>query len=148
MRRFAFAISSADIWAKSLPFRTSRSETVRRAENSVSSLGGAGSFFGSRRQGLGDPQGAGLRLLLLLHVARRDRRHLGDELLDQRAPPPEDPEGLVEEQALLVALHEHGVQRPVEVLPRADPRRLDGGDRVETAPGPTGRPAARSARAK
>ncbi len=30
-----------------------------------------------------------------------------------------------------MALHEHGVQRPVEVLAGADARRLDGGDRVE-----------------
>ena len=35
IRCLAIAISAADICAKSFTFRTSRSETVRRAENSV-----------------------------------------------------------------------------------------------------------------
>ena len=37
----------------------------------------------------------------------------------------------LEEDAVLVALHEHGMQRPEEVLARADARRRDGADRVE-----------------
>jgi hypothetical protein len=41
--RFALAISSADICAKSLPFSTSRSETVRRAEKLGLLLGRLGS---------------------------------------------------------------------------------------------------------
>ncbi len=117
IRRLALAISSADICAKSFAFRTSRSETVRRAENSRL-LDRLRLLLPLRGQGFGDAQRTSLRLLLLPCAARRDRRHLRDELFDQRAPPPEDPEGLVEQDAVLVPLHEHGMQRP-DRSPRA-----------------------------
>ncbi len=47
MRRFALAISAADICEKSFSRRTSRSETVRRAEKRSSSRGGSGFCFGA-----------------------------------------------------------------------------------------------------
>src|SRR5918994_1624080 len=86
-------------------------------------------------QRLGDPQGPRLRLLLLLRPTGSNRRHLGDQLLDERSPSPEDPEGLVEEDAVLVPFHENGMEGPVEVLPRADPGRLDRRDRIENRAG-------------
>ena len=57
-------------------------------------------------------------------------------------------ERLVEQQRVLVLLHEHGVQRPVEVFAVADARGSTASSASRTAPGPTGMPAARSARAK
>ena len=86
-------------------------------------------------QGLSHAKGTGLRLLLLPGSTRSDRRHLGDELFDQGAPSPEDFEGLVEQDAVLVSLHEDSVKRPVKVLACADPCRLDRRNGIENRPG-------------
>jgi hypothetical protein len=63
-------------------------------------------------------------------------------------PAPEDPERLVEQRAVLAALHEHCVQRPVEISLAPIRAASTAAMASSTAPGPTGKPAARSARAK
>ena len=61
----------------------------------------------------------------------------------------EDAERLVEQNRVLVPLHEHRVQRPVEIVAGADAGRLHGCERVEhRARARPACPAARSARAK
>ena len=50
--------------------------------------------------------------------------------------------------SLVAAVHENGVQGPVEVAAAADADRLDRAQRILFLPGPTGMPAARNARAK
>ena len=83
-----------------------------------------------RLEGLGHPRGGGARLVLVLALARRHGRHLGDQLLDQRAAAPEQAKRLVENDRMLMLLHEDGVQRPVEILALADPRRLHRVNRI------------------
>src|SRR5262249_17749015 len=68
------------------------------------------------------------------------RRHLrqrdGEQPLEQPAAAKEDAERLVEQDGMFVALHEHGMKRPVKILARAHARRLHGGERVEHRAGP------------
>jgi hypothetical protein len=95
-----------------------------------------------RPDGIHDARLARLRLVGPL-VCRSDRRHLGDELLDQTAPAPEDAEGGVEDGALLVAGDEDGMEGPVQVLAAAksgDLDRSDGRDHVARTDGKSGRP--------
>src|SRR5690606_13564422 len=47
---------------------------------------------------------------------------------------PEDPKGLVEQVALVIAVHEHCVQCPVEVYSVRQPHGLDGANGLEHAP--------------
>jgi hypothetical protein len=84
-------------------------------------------------EGAGDALRAGLRLF---GGPRSRRQHLCQDLLEGCAAAPEDPERLVEQHRMLVPLHEDRVQGPVEILARADARRLHGGERVEHHPGP------------
>ena len=129
MRRRALAISSADIWAKSRDFSTSRSEVVRRTDISRSTTscgrsGRDGLIASSTRVSAG-------RGFSLPGLAGCDRRHLGDELLEEAAPPPEQPERRVEDETLFVAGHEHAVQGPVQVFAPGDPGDRHGRHRVE-----------------
>ncbi len=126
----AAAISAALICAKSFLCSTSRSETVRRASISIVGLGPLG-LAEAREQRLLHALGAGLRLLILARRHRRLRQHHGDQLVEIGAPPEEDAERLVEQQRVLVPLHEHRVQRPVEVLAGADAGRFDRRERIE-----------------
>ena len=91
-------------------------------------------LLGAGKQRVLDALRARLRRL------RRDRRrvgqHGGDDLLDQPALAEEDAEGLVEQNRVLVPLHEHGMQRPVEVVAIADARHLQGFQRIEHRAGP------------
>ena len=69
------------------------------------------------------------------------------QLLEIAAPAEEDAERLVEQERMLVPLHEHRVQRPVEILARADAGRLDRRERIEHRAGPD-RNAGRAQRAR
>ena len=145
--RSAAAISAALIWAKSLFCSSSRIDDVKRASTSSACSGfGCGRCFISASETRG---GAGFRLRRLSSSGRRDGRHQRDHLFHRAAAAPEDRERLIEDDGMLVLLHEHRMERPVEILARAD---AGGFDRREwhraTLPGPTGRPASRSARAK
>ena len=81
-------------------------------------------------QRVGDAARPGFRRLGLA-LARRPRRQHRDQLFEQALSLPEDAERLVEQQAVLVLLDEDRVQGGVEVLPIAEARRLDRGERVE-----------------
>ena len=78
---------------------------------------------------------------------RRARQHGGDQLLDIAALAEENAEGLVEQNRVLVPLHEHRVQRPVEILAVADARDAERLQRVEHRAGPD-RNAGRAQRAR
>ena len=122
----AAAISAAVICAKSFFCSTSRSDTVRRAsistsvvllasfrpENSASWMRCAPGSGGFGADGV-------------------SRQHGGEQLVDIAALAEEDAEGLVEQDRVLVPLHEHRVQRPIEVLAVADARHLHGLERIE-----------------
>ena len=69
---------------------------------------------------------------------RRARQHGGDQLLDIAALAEENAEGLVEQQRVLVSLHEHRVQRPVEILAVADMRNVKRLQRVKHRARPDG----------
>ena len=124
------AISSADIWAKSFAFSTSRSDMVSRAENSVI-LARLPRLRACGAHRLGDAQRAGLRLRPRACAAGATGDICAISFSISAAAAPEDAEGLVEQTRVLVPLHEDRVQRPVEILARADARRLDGLDRIE-----------------
>ena len=62
---------------------------------------------------------------------RRLRQHGGDQLVDIAALAEEHAEGLVEQNRVLVPLHEHRVQRPVEIVAVADARDAHRFERVE-----------------
>ena len=148
MARFASAISAADICSKSRCCRTSRSEKVRVA--SISTSGGSSSAFGASPGRAAGVLQAAAELLLVVGIGRHaDRRQQQlHHLFEQPRVAPEDVEGLVEDLALVAAVHEHRVQRPVEVVAFLEAGRLDRLDGASTWPGPTRRPAVRSARAK
>ncbi len=143
----ASAISAADICAKSFFSSTSRSDTVSRASISTSffSCGTCFSFLNMASSTRLAAGGGGALSGCCTHL----RQHHRHQLVEIGALAEEDPERLVEQDRMLVPLHEHRMQRPVEVVARAD-----AGDAPEprsasiTEPGPTGMPAARSARAK
>ena len=117
----AAAISAAVICAKSFFCSSSRSDTVSRASISTS-LAVALQLLQPGEQRLLDALRAGARLVLL--ARRRLRHHRGDQLVEIVAAAEEDAERLVEQLRVLVALHEHRMQRPVEILARADAGRL------------------------
>ena len=135
----ACAISAALICAKSFFCSTSRSDTVRRASSSISRSSGGFLSFMPENSASCTRLRAGLRRLR--RGGRRLRRQHRQQLVEIGALPEEHPERLIEQHRMLVALHEHGVQRPVEILARADARRLHRFERIEHAPGPTGMPA-------
>ena len=83
----------------------------------------------------------------LWRARRRARQHGGDQLLDIAALAEENAEGLIEQNRMLVPLHEHRVQRPVEILAVADLRDLHGFQRIEHGAGPD-RNAGRAQRAR
>jgi hypothetical protein len=95
-------------------------------------------------------QAAEARLLaVLVRLAGDLRVHQLHQLLQHLRLLPEHMKGLVEHLPLVAALHEHRMQRPVEVLARCkQATRHRGIQRIEHAPGPTGMPASRSTRAK
>ena len=123
----AAAISALVICAKSFFCSTSRSDTVMRVSSSISR-----SFFSlsSRPENKASctrvaPASGGPRRV------RRLRQHHRHELIDVAAAAEEDAERLVEKKRVLVPLHKHRVQRPVEILARADAGGLDRFERVE-----------------
>ena len=83
-----------------------------------------------------------------LALARRLRRQHRDQLFQQALALPENLERLVEQKAVLMLLDQDRMQRRVEILAVADARRLDRVSASSTAPGPSGMPVSRSARAK
>jgi hypothetical protein len=74
------------------------------------------------------------------------REHGGQQLVERASPAKEDAEGLVEQKRVLVALHEHRVQRPIKIVAGADSGRFDRGQRIEYRTG-TNRNAGRAQRA-
>ncbi len=67
---------------------------------------------------------------------RRARQHGGDQLFDIAALAEEDAERLVEQDRVLMPLHEHSVQRPVEILAVADLCDVERFQRIEYRAGP------------
>ena len=65
---------------------------------------------------------------------RHLRHHRGDQLVEIVAPAKEDAERLVEQLGVLVALHEHRMQRPVEVGAGADASDAQRIERIEHRP--------------
>ena len=130
----ARAISAAVICAKSFFCSTSRSDTVRRASSSISRSfalelvldAGEQRFLHALRAGFGGFGGA----------ARRLRQHHRHQLVEIAALAEEDAERLIEQHRMLVPLHEHRVQRPVEILARADAGGLHRLERIEHRAGP------------
>ena len=96
---------------------------VRRASNSTA-WAGCGSILSRLEKGVGDAACARFRRLRV-RLAGRLRREHGDQLFDEALPPPENTERLVEQQAMLMLLHEDRVQRRVKVLAVADAGGLD-----------------------
>jgi len=74
--------------------------------------------------------------------ARRLRHHQGHELLEVAAPAEEDAERLVEHRRVLVPLHQHGMQRPVDILAGADADATQRRDGVDHGPRPHRQPGA------
>ena len=125
----ACAISAALICAKSFFCSTSRSDTVKRASSSISrSSGGFLSFMPANSASCTRLR-AGLRRLG--RGGRRLRGEHREQLVEIGALAEKHPERLIEQHRMLVPLHEHGVERPVEILARADTGRRHGGERIE-----------------
>ena len=139
----AAAISAAVICAKSFFCSTSRSDTVSRASISTSDVVLA--LVEAAEQRLLDALRA--RRRRFRRGRRRIRQHGGDQLLDIAALAEENAERLVEQNRMLVPLHEHRVQRPVEILAVADARDVDRFQRIEHRAGPD-RNAGRAQRAR
>ena len=151
MARWARAISAAVIWAKSLPCRISRSDTVSRAEN----LGllllrlarpRVRSSAAPRRRAARRPPASSL----LLRAPRANAATACAMIFSiSAAPPPEDAEGLLEHarNARASSRRRRGAssRNPSRVPIRAV---STASSASSTAPGPTGSPASRSARAK
>ena len=57
--------------------------------------------------------------------------HHRHELIDVAAAAEENAESLIEQDRMLVPLHEHRVQRPVKILTGADAGSLNGFERIE-----------------
>ena len=73
---------------------------------------------------------AGPLLPFLLARWRLGREH-GDHFLDEFARAPEQAESLIEDERVFVARDEIGVERPVEILARGEPRHLHRLDRLK-----------------
>src|SRR5208282_4234351 len=67
---------------------------------------------------------------------RRLRQQHRHQLIDIAAATEENAEGLIENERMLVPLHEHCVQRPVKILARADARGFHRFERIEHRTGP------------
>src|SRR5262249_38574390 len=119
----AAAISSAVICAKSFFCSSSRSDTVKLKSSSTSRSSGL-SFCASENSASCTRVAAG-------GGGRRRRQHHRHQVVEKTALAEEDAERLLEDDRVLVPLHEHGVQRPVEVVLGADARRLHRRERVE-----------------
>ena len=141
--RRASASSSALICSKSFACSSSRADQVRYASSSTS--GGSSSCspspvpgcLGSMR--LGDaPAHLLLRLRRLLALQRRQEQM--HHPLEQLRVAPEDVEALVEQLALVAPVHEHRVQRPVEILPALEAYGLDRTQRLQHPPRPDRQP--------
>ena len=149
MARSASSISAWDICSKSRCCSTSRSETVKVASTSTS--GGSSSSFGaSPRAGLQRLLQAAAQLLALVLLgghADLGQQHL-HHLFEKPRIAPVDVERLVEDLALVAAVHEHRMERPVEIVALLQSRRLDRLDRAQHLPRPDPRPAVRKVRAK
>src|SRR5262245_50579857 len=90
-------------------------------------------FGKAREQCLLDTLGAGRRLLVF--PRRRLGQHGREQLVEHATPAKEDAERLLEDERVLVALHQYRMQRPIEIVARADARRLDRRERVHHRPG-------------
>ena len=62
---------------------------------------------------------------------QRFRQHRRNQLFDIAALAEENPERLIEQHRMLVPLHEHRMQRPVEIVARADARDAHRLERIE-----------------
>jgi len=78
----------------------------------------------------------GARRRLLVFARRRLRQHGCEELVEHAAPAKEDAKRLIEDERVLVALHQNRVQRPIEIFARPDTRGLDRGERIHDRSGP------------
>ena len=137
MASLAAAISAADICAKSFFCSSSRSDTVSRASISTSRCV-ALELAQAREQRVLDALRARARLVLL--ARRRLRHQRGHQLVEIVAAAEEDAERLVEQLRVLVPLHEHRMQRPVEIRARADAGDAQGVERIEHRAGPDRNP--------
>ncbi len=88
----------------------------------------------AREQRLVHAGGAGLRRLR--RPRWRLRQHHRQQLIDITAAAEEDAKRLVEQDRMLVPLHEHGMQGPVKIIAGADARGLDRFERIEHRAGP------------
>ena len=125
----ACAISAALICAKSFFCSTSRSDTVRRASSSISRS--SGGFLSFMPENSASCTRLRARLRRLRRGGRRLRREHREQLVEIGALAEEHPERLIVQHRMLVPLHEHRVQRPVEILARADTRGRHGVERIE-----------------
>ena len=131
--RLAAAISAADICSKSLACSTSRSENVIAASMRSSSVVGRA---GTRAAAAACSASASRRLtsgrawsVSRLGLRQQQRHHP----LGHLRVAPEHAEGLVEQLALVVPVHEHRVQGPVEIRLAGEADRLHGADGFEHA---------------
>ncbi len=75
---------------------------------------------------------AAAHLLALLLIGQRDLgQHHAEHALEQLGIAPEDVERLIEQLALVAAIDEDGVQRPVEIAAALEPDGAHGLDRGE-----------------
>ena len=81
--------------------------------------------------GVGDARGARRRLGLLGIGGLGHRREHGQQLVEEAALAPENVEGLMEDQIMLVLLHEDRMQGGAEILAVADARHLHRAHGVE-----------------
>ena len=84
-------------------------------------------------QGLMHARGAGFGRTRRIRRLRQHHRH---QLIDIAAAAEEDAEGLIENERMLVALHEYRVQRPVKILAGADTGRLHRFECIDHRTGP------------
>ncbi len=138
MARSAASISAWDICSKSRVCRTSRSDTVKVASTSTS--GGSSDCSGASPWPGCCSASCRRRLSCLplsccgRHVDLR-QQHV-HHLLEQARIAPVDVERLVEDLALVAAVHEHRMERPVEVVAVAQARRLHRLDGAQDLPRP------------
>ncbi len=150
MARSAASISACDICSKSRVCRTSRSDTVKVASTSTS--GGSSRLPPAPRRWPGCSASCRRRLSCFLVVrlgrhADRRQQHV-HHLLEEARIAPIDMERLVEDLALVAAVHEHRM-RASSRSRRGCAVRLPRRPRSRAGPGPArraGRPCARSAR--
>ena len=140
------AISAAVICAKSLRCSTSLPEKVKRASTSISGFL-LGAFSAGRRTAPALTRVAAARGFCFGLRVGRHRRIIASSFSMQLARFQKSRKAS-SKMIVLVPGHEHRVQRPVEIVARADAGGLDRAIASITAAGPTGMPASRSARAK